>query len=183
MSRTTKTKARTLSDHAHKEIVEHIAQTCCTRQEAANFLGVTLSQVRYACEKYKRKEFNKATTKRKSAGRLATKAEQITRSMTPEELVESNIHLALAQAHVTKNLDPEARINIAVKATRAQRIAQMQRLVNHMKRADAEIIIRLVHHLDNAITEEDAIKLYWRFHDEVKAELSEFATEEEARNG
>lgn len=122
--------------------------------EIAQKYNVTANQVRYALDQDKKGLLSKAR-----ARRTTKDVEKIKQEKSPDVLLESQFHHALAQMEA-KSFEPEERVMMLDKLFNMSKTLQATRLVGHLKRADAEIIGRIIRRYEPEADDQRIIQVY-----------------------
>ncbi len=125
--------------------------------EIAAKFRVTYNQVLYSIQKGKRGGFGQPApsmyrTRKVRLEDIETKSEK--------ELIEDIYLDCIKELHIESQLSPSTKIPLLEKLANIKKIIQHTTLENHLKRADAEIIARIIRRYEPEATNEDVIRIY-----------------------
>jgi len=123
--------------------------------QIAELYNVTYDQARQAYLQYKSGKLNKYTKKIKSEP-----IEKIRENKSPEDIIKSQYHTALAGLESDRQIPAIDRINALEKLARTRKLLQSVELTEHIKRADADVIGAIIRRYNPDATDEDIIKIY-----------------------
>lgn len=130
--------------------------------DVARKFGISVNQVIYACEQYR-------------TGKLGLKYKRVKKpadvviNSTPEELLQQQYHLALAEMDTHKQLPVETRVNLLDKIIGMKKTLQSMELQAHIRRVDAELIGIIIRKFKPSATDDEVIKIYHEAYTEFKS--------------
>ena len=127
-----------------------------THRKIAEIFGVKPHVVRYAIEKYAQSiELMKSTRKG-----IYEQTKFIASSYDDLELMKRQLNFCAAQLENDQNMSIANRVDLLYKIMRIRMFLQSVELESHIKRADADIIARIIRRFLPEATNDDIVKIY-----------------------
>lgn len=127
--------------------------TDATVGEIAKRYKCTYNQARNAIEQYKAGKLNRERPKKPDVSKILE-------SSNPDELFGKQYSLALAQLENDKGMPVGERIMMLDKLSGINKTLQQISLQNHLKRADAEFIARIIRRYEPEASDDRIVKIY-----------------------
>lgn len=159
-------KSLPLSDDQKRLIISYAQQNPHVKKsDVCRHFNITRNQYEFALKKYNEGMLYK-TKPRKRVRRKPI--EDLVQESSPEELLNKEFAVAVAQLHTDVQLDAGQRIDMLSKLVSTRQTMQRISLQAHIKRADAELFGILVRIFKPDATDEEVIRYYTQAYEEYK---------------